>query len=462
MATTKVYGGGATPNMLRVGQTFPNITYPAAGDRWYYVNPTTGNDATAEATARGSWANPLATIGKALTYAASNTVPTWVFVENGATTVETGAGNMLRLGYNIAYKCTVLPRVFAGPGKQGFTITSGGAYTARFVGNIANLEFRNAAFGAGASQAYALYCYNDLTTINNLTFTDCSFISRATSGGYPFALIRDSSALAITNLTLRRCSFTTAEASYAVLFNLTAASSVTGLLIEDCTVVTNGFGIYILNASGSNIQVIGGSYTTTGAGVAMHIGTQSTRGSRITNILVRDTIIKASGSHGLYINGDNVVVSGNVCIGGDYPLVTKWGTDYIVKDNYLLSGTGASLRIKGVADSTYSNNTILAISGASGVYASNNNDEANLPNSNTVFTNNLIVCEGTASPMNWLTAADDAGAPLVVDYNRYLTQTTTLATHWEVSDDTNVLNLAGAQAAWAAIGRVNDLNSIAV
>jgi parallel beta-helix repeat protein len=285
--------------------------------------------------------------------------------------------------------------------------------------------------------------------VNPLTFNRCIFTGLTDpASASRAALYISNAASGVSNVDFNNCSFAMvgADPGYAVWFNK-GAGAIDAITFTDCTAsaVTYAFRA----VGGSNISIIRGSYTNTGAGAAIVYGVDGDTNTYTASGTITGAAIQSPASHSLLIGAgcDGVTAQNNTIIGGDYGVVVKSCVNVTVQNNTITGGTSGSLYFKGSTASSATGNTISNGVGGACISASQNASAVKVQN--ITITGNKVKASGASSIFNWGGDADDAGG-CVIDKNVYSPKSATK--FGVVRADAHVLSLAELRAAWAGYG----------
>lgn len=318
--------------------------------------------------------------------------------------------------------------------------------------SVSNLYFYHCTFTgrpAASSFTYGMYIYNagGTRSIQHFTLDSCTFNQTSDGNDIIFPLKFNTGTAMIDDVKILNCVFNVRTGTYQAIQLI----NVTNSEIRSCVSTTTGMcGIHIL---GGTFSIFGGTFT--GANYGMLIGED---GLSVYTTLgtVKGAKAIATSNHGICVGGcTGVQILDCDVHGGDNGIVIKEAVNIIVNGGEVTSVAGNAVLCK-AAINPHITNVTITISAASGLGV-----EVGVPSgtkcSNVTFTNNTIICSGTAAVFNWITAGDDGGG--VVDYNTYTPDGT--RKYGQVLADADVQTFTELRTAWAGYGDgSNDSHSI--
>jgi hypothetical protein len=388
----------------------------------YYVDSATGNDSRTGVQAQNP-ATPWATIVKAIATVDASAQACNVNITNGH---SESVGAYLNLHKSYTNLVTFKPTTDPGSGVTAITLTgtgAGGALIRPYNGGdavaIAKMRFEHFQLTAPAA---SMVMYFWAGTCADLSFADCTFT--LTTDGQHFILFSQET---VDNLHFERCTFESSVAltsnGQLLLGNGNVADVFNDLQFIDCTMDRSVLGLN-LHATCKKVWIHGGTWESDA--IVIHIGAQNALGYRAKHVIIENATFKTYGtSHVVYVNGDGVVVQNCVIdtgTGGDYALVTKYGTGYACINNTLHSRAtgGGALIVKGVQDGFYAGNTIRQYASQEAVSIYTNDSPGGTTCKNIAVVYNKIITEGAGAAF-YVTTANDEGF-VFVNANQYSLQ----------------------------------------
>ena len=452
------------------------LTVLSGGSGLQYYVATTGNDSTGD----GSVNNPWLTISKALATVAIDK-PATINVAAG-----TYAENTVSSGYlNLTRVFTQWIRI-RGLGAVTITNASGTTYCVRYNGGT-KVAFHDVTIEPSTAITNATVEFTSATaheaefnscTVNNvvfsfrvsslanvtITFNSCTMQKKTGAAGTVFlgfvALMNTTGSL---NVVFNNCTVIAQSNSVTAgavdIGRVPSTSPVVNATINGGTFSnTGGYGVQI---SGGTLNISGATITTTTSGLPALVFGDDAVSTVVTNGSATGCILTSNNSHSLLLGGGatNVVCSDLTINAGDYSLVFKECNGCTVTNSTIHGGTLATVYFKAAVnsgvtfcdiDSHLQQAVLVGLNSVSGNKSSG-----------VVFTDNNIICTGSADVFDWNGDSEDAGGG-VCDRNTYDISGTS-GNLGDVRAATNILNLASLQAAWSGYGAgTNDANSTVI
>ncbi len=455
----------------------------------YYVR-TNGSDSAA-----GSSAAPWASLKKALASAASGDsilVGDGVYAENDSGTLqikrqfastvtvaaENGAAGSVTIRPTSGSLSTYISAATAYLRFQYLTFSGFGAalYALRINAAADHIDFEHCTFTPLDGAATTLFVLNSgAWNISNVSFSDCVFNKPASGAAHNAISLTFSAGGVCQGLVFTRCQVQ--SISYAVMLNgadnvtfeacsissqtdhgVTAAAAPDAIRLQDCQVSAAKSAV-ILNG-GVGWEIIGGSYSNSGAYSTLQFGLDAASGGLLTTVTVRGAQV----SHPPGLAG-HAVLLGNGCSGclldglsvtqcSDYAVVVKEHSGSEVRFCRLQGGSGAALYFKAALAPNAHHNTLLA---GSGVCFMLLKGDTGAKNQDWTLSDNRLDALTSGALFNVGGALHDAGGG-VCNSNFYLAP----AGRWGTLRGAPLYHLLGLRAAWAGYGDgSNDRRSMA-